>query len=114
MSGLCFFLSCNYFLLFGLYNLTVVELFPFLFLLLMSGRKKKGASPPSAGLNPTISHNTLGDFIIVTCGSLAGNLYLSKLDTSNKSQSKCIVYSGKWYSPPEFETLAGKKARKWK
>ena len=47
----------------------------------MSGRKKKGASPPSAGLNPTISNDTLGDFIIVTCGSLAGNLYLSKLDT---------------------------------
>ena len=48
--------------------------------------------------------------LTVTCGSLSGNL--SKLDESNKSQSKSIVVSGKWYSPPEFETLVGKKARK--
>ena len=83
----------------------------------MSGSKTKGvkgAPPLSAGLKPTVSHDNVGDFIIITCGSLAGNLYLSKLDESNKSQSKCIVYCGKWYSPPEFETLAGKKARKWK
>ena len=24
------------------------------------------------------------------------------------------MVSGKWYSPPEFEILAGKKARKWR
>ena len=47
-----------------------------------------------------------------TCGSLSENL--SKLDESNKSQSKSVVVSGKWYSPTEFETLAGKKARKWR
>ena len=80
----------------------------------MSGRSKRSATPPSAGLRPATSHDSVGEFIIVTCGSLSGNLYLAKLDASNKSQSKCIICSGKWYSPLEFESLAGKKARKWK
>ena len=80
----------------------------------MSGKKKRAASPSGSKLQPTVLHDTLGAYITVTCGSLSGNLYLSKLDGSNKSQSKCVVVSGKWYSQPEFETLAGKKARKWR
>ena len=77
---------------------------------LMSGKKKRAASPSGSKLQPTVLHDTLGAYIT----GLSGNLYLSKLDESNKSQSKCVVVSGKWYSPPEFETLAGKKARKWR
>ena len=75
----------------------------------MSGKSKSSGSPASK-LQPTVLHDTLGEYITVTCGSLSGNLYLSKLDESNKSQSKCVVVSGKWYSPPEFESLAGKKS----
>ena len=62
---------------------------------LMSGKKKRAASPSGSKLQPTVLHDTLGAYITVTCGSLSGNLYLSKLDESNKSQSKCVVVSGK-------------------
>ena len=60
----------------------------------MSGKKKRAASPSGSKLQPTVLHDTLGAYITVTCGSLSGNLYLSKLDES-KSQSKCVVVSGK-------------------
>ena len=80
----------------------------------MSGKKKRGASLTASSPRPNVLHDTQGAYIIVTCGSLSGNLYLRKLDESNRSQSKCVVISGKWYSPPEFETLAGKKAKKWR
>ena len=80
----------------------------------MSGKGKKAASPSGSKLQPTVLHDSLGAYITVTCGSLSGNLYLSRLDASNKSQSKCVVVSGKWYTPSDFETLAGKKARKWR
>ena len=63
---------------------------------LMSGKNKSSGSPASR-LQLTVLHDTLGEYITVTCGSLSGNLYLSKLDESNKSQSKCVVVSGKWY-----------------
>ena len=80
----------------------------------MSGRKKKAASPACSLLQPTVLFDALGSYIAVTCGSLSGNFYLSRLLESNQSQSKCILVSSKWYSPPEFEALAGKKARKWR
>ena len=80
----------------------------------MSGYKERAASPSGSKLQPTVLHDTLGAYISVIHGSLSGNLYLSKIDESDKSQSKCVVVSGKWYSPPEFETLTGKKARKWR
>ena len=80
----------------------------------MSGRKKKAASPACSLLQPTVLFDALGSYIAVTCGSLSGNFYLSILLESNQSQSKCILVSSKWYSPPEFEALAGKKARKWR
>ena len=54
----------------------------------MSGKKNKGASPsgPSGpSLRPTILHDSVRDFIVITCGSLAGNLYLSKLDEASQS-----------------------------
>ena len=80
----------------------------------MSGKKKKAASPACLLLQPTVLFDALGSYIAVTCGSLSGNFYLSRLLESNQSQSKCILVSSKWYSPPEFEALAGKKARKWR
>ena len=80
----------------------------------MSGKRNKAASPSGPSLRPTILHDSIGDYIVITCGSLGGNLYLSKFDESKKSQSKCIVARGKWYSPSEFESLAGRKARKWR
>ena len=80
----------------------------------MSVRKKKAASPACSLLQPTVLFDALGSYIAVTCGSLSGNFYLSRLLKSNQSQSKCILLSSKWYSLPEFEALAGKKARKWR
>ena len=80
----------------------------------MSGKGEKAASPSGSKLQPTVLHDSLGAYITVTCGSLSGNLYLSRFDESNKSQSKFVVVSGKWYTPSDFEKLAGKKARKWR
>ena len=62
----------------------------------------------------TLLQDSLGSHISVTCCSVSGSLYLSKLDESKKPQPKCILANDNWYSPPEFESLAGKKARKWK
>ena len=82
---------------------------------LMSGKGKKAASPSGSKLQPTVLHDSLGAYITVTCGSLSGNLYLSRLDASIKSQSKCVVVSGKWYTRLILKHyIAGKKARKWR
>ena len=40
-----------------------------------------------------------------------GHLYIAKFDDSKRSQGKCILTGGKWFTPPEFES---KKAKKWK
>ena len=57
----------------------------------MSGSKIKGlnsALPLSAGLKPTVSHENVGDFIIITCGSLAGNyISLSLMSLISLNQS---------------------------
>ena len=55
-----------------------------------------------------------GPCIAITCGSISGHLFLSKFDESKKAQGKCVLVGGKWYTPPEVESLAGKKAKKWR
>ena len=50
---------------------------------LMSGRKKKAASPACSLLQPTVLFDALGSYIALTCGSLSGNFYLSRLLESN-------------------------------
>ena len=37
-----------------------------------------------------------------------------KLDVSKKALGKCILAKGGWHSLPEFETLGGKKTKKWR
>ena len=65
-------------------------------------------------LQPSVLHDTTGPYAIVTCGSVSGRLYLSKLDESKKPLPKCINVNGTWHSPPDVESLAGKKSKKWK
>ena len=65
-------------------------------------------------LTPTVVNDTLGDHIVVSCGSVTGQLYLSKLSQSKKVQAKCVVVNGKWFTPSGVEALAGSKARKWR
>ena len=78
----------------------------------ISGRGKKDSPLVGLGskLRPFYLQDSLGSHIIITCGNISGSLYLSKLDESKKPQPKC-----KWlFSPPEFESFAGGKAKKWK
>ena len=65
-------------------------------------------------LTPTVVNDTLGDHIVVSCGSVTGQLYLSKLSQSKKVQAKCVVVNGEWFTPSGVEALAGSKARKWR
>ena len=45
---------------------------------------------------------------------MSGQLYFDKLDESKQSLGKCILVDNTWYTPPEFELLGGKKAKRWK
>ena len=36
------------------------------------------------------------------------------MDTTKRGVRKCIFFDGKWHTPSEFESLGGKKAKKWK
>ena len=61
--------------------------FDFFFLLIflvMSGRPRRDMSSLASGnkLQPSVLHDTTGPYVIVTCGSVSGRLYLSKLDES--------------------------------
>ena len=82
----------------------------------MYGVEKRDSRLTHSGSKPqpSIVHDSLGAFIKVTCGNYSGNLYLAKLDESKKTQSKCVFLNGTWYTPSEVESLAGKRARKWK
>ena len=66
-----------------------------------------------SGLKPTYSHDGIGVYLSITCGSVAGCFYLNMLNES-KNLGKCILASNVWYTPPEFEALGGKRARRWK
>ena len=65
-----------------------------------------------------VSRSSLSDHqgpcIAITCGSISGHLFLSKLNESKKAHGKCVLVGGKWYTPPEVESLASKKAKKWR
>ena len=65
-----------------------------------------------SGLKPTYSHDGVWVYINITCGSVAGCLYLNKLNKSKTSLGKCILANNVWYTPPEFEALDGKRARR--
>lgn len=80
----------------------------------MSSGVAKNVSSTGGKLQPSILQDSVGPHIIVTCAALSGKLYLLMLDESKKPLSKCIHANGKCYSPYEFESLAGKKAKKWK
>ena len=45
---------------------------------------------------------------------MTGQFYSDKFSHQKKGSNKCILISGKWYTPSEVETLAGKKTRKWR
>ena len=70
--------------------------------------------PSGCKLQPSIVQDSIGPHIIVTCANLSGKLYLLKLDESKKPLPKCVLINGSWFSPSEVESLAGKKAKKWK
>ena len=67
-----------------------------------------------SGLKPTYIHDGVGVYLSITCGMVAGCLYLNKLNESKKSLGKCILANNVWYTPPEFEALGGKKAKRWR
>ena len=57
-----------------------------------SGKSKTMATP----LLP-ISHekDTIGNFLVVECGSLKGRLYVAKMDSTKCGVGKCIFFDGK-------------------
>ena len=75
---------------------------------------KKNVSSTGCKLQPSVLQDSIGPHIIVTCANLSGKLYLSKLDESKKPLPKCVLVNGSWFSPSEVESLAGKKAKRWK
>ena len=80
----------------------------------MSPSRAKKDVPSGCKLQPSIVQDSIGPHIIVTCSNLSGKLYLLKLDESKKPLPKCVLINGSWLSPSEMESLAGKKAKKWK
>ena len=74
----------------------------------------QGDSTLKSGLQPNILNDISGPYIVITCGSFSGQLYITKLVQSKRVQSKCVLVNGKWYTPSGFETLAGKRTKKWK
>ena len=77
-----------------------------------SVRGKSNQMGPS--LPPTFGKDDLGHYISVVCGSFTGQLYVDRMNLSKRAVGKCVLCSGKWYTPSEFETLGGKKAKKWR
>ena len=82
--------------------------------LVLATMSKKNVSSTGCKLQPSVLQDSIGPHIIVTCANLSGKLYLSKLDESKKPLPKCVLVNGSWFSPSEVESLAGKKAKKWK
>ena len=80
----------------------------------MSGKTRRDVSSSGNKLQPSFLKDSIGLHILVTCGNVSGKLYLCKLDESKKPLPKCILVNSVWYSPPEVESLAGKKSKKWK
>ena len=80
----------------------------------MSSSRAKKDVPSGCKLQSSIVQDSIGPHIIVTCANLSGKLYLLKLDESKKPLPKCVLINGSWFSPSEVESLAAKKAKKWK
>ena len=54
-------------------------------------------------LPPTFGKDDIGHHICVVCGNFTAQLYVGRLDLSKRAVGKCVLYSGKWYTPSEFE-----------
>ena len=63
--------------------------------------------PPPDGTFPKFQSDSIGQYIVVTCGDIEGKLYLSKFAKESPS-SKCIFHHSKWCSLVEFESLGGR------
>ena len=77
------------------------------------------AGSASNALKPlsNFSSNLYGTFIVISCGSCKGQLYLDKIQnvSSKRITSKCILCAGRWYTPGEFEGVGGKgKFKSWR
>ena len=62
----------------------------------MSGSGEAGSSLKRL---PSVVNDPKGRCIAIACGNISGHLFLSKLDESKKTQSKCVFVGGKWYTP---------------
>ena len=74
------------------------------------------ASNPLKPLS-NLSSDLHGTFIVISCGSCKGQLYLDKIQnvSSKRITSKCILCAGRWYTPGEFEGVGGKgKFKSWR
>lgn len=74
------------------------------------------ASTPLKPLS-NFSSDLHGTFIVISCGSSKGQLYLDKIQnvSTKRITSKCILCAGRWYTPGEFEGLGGKgKFKSWR
>lgn len=70
-----------------------------------------GLLVPGPVFTPSVLKDSVSLHIIITCDSISGMLYLSKLDEPKKLLPKLSLV--KWYSS-EVENLAGKRAKKYK
>ena len=51
----------------------------------------KGGTTSSQLLLPTIEKDSLGAFLVITCGNVTGKLYCAKLAYSKKGQNECVL-----------------------
>ena len=51
----------------------------------------KGCTTSSQLLLPTIEKDSLGAFLVITCGNVTGKLYCAKLAYSKKGQNECVL-----------------------
>ena len=104
--GGSFFLFWCIFVFLGFLLLLPLLLFIYLFIvivwLLVKSASMSSMSRDSrvskSGLKPTYSHDGVGVYLSITCGSVAGCFYLNKLNESKKSLGKCILASNVWYT----------------
>ena len=60
-------------------------------------------------VKPTFKENSVyEEFIDITCGTVCGERYINNLSQKGNKLPKCILCCGKWYTPTEFEGIAGK------
>ena len=76
--------------------------------------KRDDTQAQKTGLRPSVAHDNLGTYIDICCGTSNAQLYLDKLEESKRSLTKCILFRGSWYAPLDFESLCGRKSKKWR